>query len=66
MQVSVGLVAASSIRQSIILLFVYFFQLTKYDSSGNNAIPIIIIVNFMKMPERRDALQHILDSVMFA
>lgn len=35
-------------------------------SSGNNAIPIIIVVNFMKVPERGDAFQHILDSVMFA
>lgn len=61
---SIALVAAS--HRGIILLFVNFFQLTKYDSSSNNAIPIIIIVNFMKVPERRDAFQHILDSVMFA
>lgn len=59
---SIALVAASH----IIFIFVDFFQLTKYDSSGNDAISIIIVVNFMKVPERRDTFQHVLHSVMFA
>lgn len=66
MQVSIALVAASSIRRSIILLFVDFFQLTKYDSGGNDTVPIIIVVYFMKVPERRDTFEHILDSIMLA
>lgn len=62
MQVSIPLVAASH----IIFIFVNFFQLTKYDSSGNDAISIIIVVNFMKVPECRDTFKHVLYSVMFA
>lgn len=55
MQVSiVALVVATNIRRSIIVLFVDFFQLTKYDSGCNNTIPIIIVINLMKVPKRRD------------
>jgi hypothetical protein len=62
MQVSIALVAAAH----IIFIFVDLFQLTKYDSSGNNTISIIVVVNFMKVPERRDTFEHVLHSVMFA